>query len=73
MRERKPGFYWVDWAEDSRASVAGPLVAEWDGKSWWMARVETYRFDSEVVVLSDCLHAPLTFGRELRLAASAGR
>jgi len=66
MSDRKPGFYWIGWAEDARASVPGPVVGEWDGSSWWIARIDTYRFDSEVVVLSARLPQPSPYGRVFR-------
>jgi hypothetical protein len=55
MNSRMPGFYWVEWSHLVDADVADrwptPLIGEWDGKRWWFARMQTYRFDCEVKVL----------------------
>ncbi|MGA2942582.1 MAG: hypothetical protein ABSE50_11160 [Xanthobacteraceae bacterium] len=52
---RKPGYYWINWTGLADPSLAtrrpGPLVGEWDGKVWWLSRVQAYQFDCDVTVV----------------------
>jgi hypothetical protein len=62
MNKRERGFYWVDWTHFADAEIVetrpGPLIGEWDGKYWWFARMQTYRFDSEVRILAHRIASP---------------
>jgi hypothetical protein len=62
MFEREPGYYWIAWSERADTELAarkpGPLVAQWDGKVWWLVRSDVYRFDCEVEVLDSALAPP---------------
>jgi hypothetical protein len=64
MAERERGYYWVRWSSwidaETAASVPGPSLGLWDGRAWWFARKDRYYFDTEVVVLSECLRPPRT-------------
>jgi hypothetical protein len=71
MTDRKPGYYWVNWTDRAEPHLIerrpAPLVGEWDGKVWWFARLDAYRFDCEVSVLGECVARevePLSSGRE---------
>jgi hypothetical protein len=59
MAQRQPGYYavvWTDFADvELRNRRPGPLVGEWDGRYWWFSRMDTYRFDCEVEVVSDLI------------------
>jgi hypothetical protein len=67
-KERKRGFYWVEWTNFADSELVqrrpGPLVGEWDGRYWWFARMQTYRFDSEVSIVADRLSPPADFSQE---------
>jgi hypothetical protein len=62
MKNRDRAFYWVEWTQFADAelveSKAGPQVGEWDARYLWFACMQTYRFDREVNVLSECLPSP---------------
>lgn len=62
MFTREPGYYWIAWSERADAELAapkpGPLIAQWDGKVWWLIRSDVYRFDCEVDVLGAALAPP---------------
>jgi hypothetical protein len=62
MFKREPGYYWITWSEwadaDLVACKPGPLIAQWDGKVWWLIRSDIYRFDCEVEVLGGALAPP---------------
>ena len=64
MSERTPGYYWIDWTDRADADLVesrpGPLVGQWDGKVWWFARLQAYRFDCEVKVLGERIASPVT-------------
>jgi hypothetical protein len=61
--QRERGYYWVDWGAFADAETVhrlpGPRLGWWDGETWWFVRIDRYYFDSEIVVLSERLIAPV--------------
>ena len=59
MTEREPGYYWIVWTDLADVEVTakwpGPLLGQFDGRYWWFARMEVYKFDREVEVISSML------------------
>lgn len=62
MTQRHPGQYWIVWTDladiELRTSRPGPLIGEWDGRFWWFARMQAYKFDCEVDVIGSRLSPP---------------
>jgi hypothetical protein len=63
IMQREQGYYWVTWGAladpDTAHRLPGPRLGWWDGEAWWFVRIDRYYFDSEVVVLSERLIAPV--------------
>jgi hypothetical protein len=60
IMERHAGYYWIVWTDladtELRIRRPGPLIGEWDGRFWWFARMDVYKFDREVEVIGTMLH-----------------
>jgi hypothetical protein len=61
--QREQGYYWVDWGAladpDTVRRLPGPRLGWWNGEAWWFVLIDRYYFDSELVVLSERLIAPV--------------
>jgi hypothetical protein len=67
MADREPGHYWVCWStradEETARRLPAPMMGLWDGRVWWLPRVDRYFFDSELVVLGERLMPPRTIAQ----------
>lgn len=62
MADREAGHYWVCWSavadQETARRLPAPMMGLWDGRVWWLPRLDRYFFDSELVVVGERLMPP---------------